>query len=506
MKRKADDHGGRDFSRRDVLHILLGGAGAWMLGRGAAHAQPDISLTERAEGWSELSAKLRSPISLRSDSGYAATQAAMQWNGRKVARYPDAILTVSDEREIQEVVRFARSRGLKISARGRGHHWCAASLHDGGILLDLSQLRELSIDAANRIAHAQPSVTNVELSAQLSPLGLAFPFGHCPSVPLSGYLLGGGFGWNSGSWGPACFSVTGVDLVTADGDLIHASEQENPDYFWAARGGGPAFPGIVTRYHFRLFDQPRAIRTSTVTFALNDLDRVLAWLPEVSAAMPPQVELTCLFTFPPPSPDAATGPAEKVLVVMATAFAGSEEEAREWLQPLEGGPAVDAVHKDLCADTPMEALFGMMNAVFPAGKRYATDVFWSNSTPAEAIASVKSTVLAAPSPRSIFMFVMVPPPPPGLAMPDVAYSMGGAMFLGAFAGWEAPEDDQANRAWVREIAGKLEPFTVGHYVGETDLTADANRPSRCYSPAAWQRLLELNRTLDPSAVFHSFPA
>src|SRR5439155_5190682 len=142
-----------------------------------------------------------------------------------------------------------RSRGLRISIRSGGHSWIGASLRDGGLLIDLSHLNSVSIDPAGRTAVVGPAIRNVELMAALAPYGLAFPAGHCPTVGVGGFLLGGGQGWNQGVWGPACLSVQAIDLVNAEGELITADARQNAELLWLARGVGPGFPGVILRYH-----------------------------------------------------------------------------------------------------------------------------------------------------------------------------------------------------------------------------------------------------------------
>ena len=142
---------------------------------------------------------------------------------------------------------------MKIGIRGGGHNWCAAALQEGGILLDLSRLNQVEIDPEARAATAEPVVTSRFLAKELAKHGLAFPVGHCPCVPLSGFILSGGLGWNAGEWGISCFSLLSVDVVTADGSLVTASETENTELLWAARGAGPGFFGVATKYRVRLY-------------------------------------------------------------------------------------------------------------------------------------------------------------------------------------------------------------------------------------------------------------
>jgi FAD/FMN-containing dehydrogenase len=125
------------------------------------------------------------------------------------------------------------------------------------MLIDLSRLHDISIEPRSRIARVQPAVTGGELASALGEHRLAFPVGHCASVPMSGYLLAGGQGLNAGTWGPACFSIQSVNVVTADGQLVTADERHNADLFWAARGAGPGFFGVATRFQLRSTDSRR---------------------------------------------------------------------------------------------------------------------------------------------------------------------------------------------------------------------------------------------------------
>jgi FAD/FMN-containing dehydrogenase len=186
------------------------------------------------------------------------------WNRLIPDRAPEAIVKALDEDDVVAAVRFARASGLKVVVRGGGHNWCQPSLRHGGILIDLSQLTQIvSVDADNLKAVIQPIVSNRDIQKALNPLGLAFPTGHCPQVKASGYLLGGGMAWNPTVWGSGAESVEAIELVTAQGDLITASATQNTDFFWAARGAGSGFFGVVTKYHLKLHPLPKAMHGST---------------------------------------------------------------------------------------------------------------------------------------------------------------------------------------------------------------------------------------------------
>jgi FAD binding domain len=151
----------------------------------------------------------------------------------------------------------------RVVARGGGHSWCGLAVRSGGMLIDLARLNKVTFEPGLMRATVQPFVSNRDVIAHLEPHGLAFPTGHCPQVKLSGYLLSGGIGWNSGFWGPACHSVEAIDVVTAKGELVRVSDYSHPELFWAARGGGAGFPGIAVCYHLRLYRMPETICESS---------------------------------------------------------------------------------------------------------------------------------------------------------------------------------------------------------------------------------------------------
>ncbi len=439
----------------------------------------------------------------RGDQDYEPTRRSMLWNEWKPSRFPELIVRAASEEDVVGAVKFARSRGLKIAVRAGGHSWCGSPLRDGGMLVDLSQLRELSVDPAARTARLQPGVTSRELASALAEYELAFPVGHCGHVGLSGFLLSGGLGWNSGDWGPACLSIRGLEVVTADGRLTSADENRNAELFWAARGAGPGFCGVVTRFHLRLYTLPKAITSSTYIYPLEDAEDVSRWAAEVRTALPPPVELTLLLASAPP--EVASKPDEKVVVLTSTAFVDSWDEASRALALLEACPARDrCLMRQVNEPTPFEVLYASQDAAWPEGHRYAADNLWSNTDLTEVVPRLREHIVRAPSAKSLVLVVMPPIAPAGAQLPDMAFSMIGRTLVACYSVWEDEADDEANIDWLRNVMEALEPLAVGHYVAETDLLADPSRPTRSFSTAAWKRLMTLSERLDPQGLFHPY--
>jgi FAD/FMN-containing dehydrogenase len=186
----------------------------------------------------ELQSRIEGKVTIATDAGYEHLRREIIWKHQTPARYPQLVVQVATEHDVIEVVRFARANRMKIAVRGGGHSWVGFSLRDGSVLIDLGRLDQIAIDREARTAAIQPAVTGRVLNRQLAAHGLAFPVGHCPTVPLSGFLLNGGLGWNFNGWGPACFSVEAANVVTADGKLAVANQEHHADLLWAIRGAG----------------------------------------------------------------------------------------------------------------------------------------------------------------------------------------------------------------------------------------------------------------------------
>jgi FAD/FMN-containing dehydrogenase len=429
----------------------------------------------------------------------------MVWNQLTPARYPRVIVQAATEHDVVEAVRFATANQMKIAVRSGGHSWVGSSLRDGSLLIDLGRLKQLAIDAEAQLATVQPAVTGRELNDRLDSYQLAFPIGHCPSVPLGGFLLNGGLGWNSSRWGPACFSIDEANVVTADGNLLIANELQYADLLWAIRGAGPTFFAVVTQYRLKLYRAPRAILTSRYNYRLEDMEEVGSWVERIAGQLPSDVEIT-LFIAPAP-PDLAK-PCRSangfVCILSATAFLDTEREATATLSLLEQCPVGDrCLTKEVNQPTSFDSLLHLGTRLWPERHRYMVDTFWSDSPPAQPLAIAREHFLRAPSSKSLVLCTFSTGAGNNFAeLPDAAYSAPAKMLLLCYAIWEQPSDDVANAAWHREMTAALEAFAVGHYVGESDIVSQPGRAERSFAQANWQRLRSLRRTYDSHDAFH----
>jgi len=432
----------------------------------------------------------------RGEPGYDAARERVIWNKRlDKARSPDAVVSVRSAEDVAAVIRFASARGLQVSPRGSGHHYEAAALREGGLLLDLGGLDFIEIDAETRTARIGAGVRSGELSERLAERGFAFPVGHCVDVGLSGYILAGGFGWNAGEWGAACGNVTAIEMVTAAGKIILANAEQHSDLFWAARGGGSGFFAAITAYHLRLHPLPPATYAWRMAFAAASAPALADWLTAATAAAHPAAEIGCFLL-------SHWDTGEWAVVVRATACGASEDEARAKLASFASPPIeAKAIGEPRAEIVPFTGLFRM--SPMPDSKRAAADHLWSDAPLGELMAAVHH--LPAPSPHSTIDLVALGSHS-RVALPDgAALSVGGGTGAGIYALWDDPADDEANRAWVRRIDDALAPFRTGRYVGEADLTIAPERRAECFTPEALAKLDGLRARYDPRGLFHAWP-
>lgn len=436
----------------------------------------------------------------RGDGDYEATRRRMAWNAIKPDRFPEVIVQPRDEADVVRAVEEARLRGLRVAVRSGGHRWGSPVLRDGGMLIDLGALDFCEIDQASGTARLGPALRNDRLLEQLHQVGLTFPAGHCASVPVGGYLLNGGLGWNHATFGPSCFSVLSLKLVTAAGELIIASETENPDYFWAARGGGGGFFGVVVEYTVRVYPAPGHIQMSTLAFPAGQAEAVGRWLQAIVPGLPRGVEtIVILQPAPPPLRDAAA----HLILVGAVAFADDQAQADAWLAPIRDCPIADPVMANHGERMDNDKLFALMDSLLPAGKRVDGEALMVNGDAGDLLNRSAERLRHAPSPACSVLSVVLPPPdaPPP---PDCAFSLPGQIAMFAYAVWDHPDQDSVHAQWLDQFAQTHRDATAGCYIGESRLSRGPSQSQDAFSPDAWLHYRRLKERYDPDNLFHWF--
>jgi FAD/FMN-containing dehydrogenase len=430
----------------------------------------------------------------RGASGYEEVRRGEMWNCCVPMRYPEVVVRPRSDEDVVAAVRHACKRGLKIAVRSGGHSWAASFLRDGGMLIDLSGMREFTVDAEARTARLQPGLRGTDFNRALRKLDLFFPSGHCMSVGLGGFLLQGGFGWNSRLWGPACASVTAIEVVTANGELVRADATQNTDLLWAARGAGPGFFGVVTRFEVKLQPRPKVMMRSDYLYSIEVLDDVLRWARSIQPSLPRTME--CM-VFMRRDFFGRQGPA---VLVTAPVLADSREEGSAALAMLEACPVSQkALVREVNIVTELDDLLqGAEDLLYPRERRWAVDNMWTSASVDDLLPGMRKIAASLPRAPSHMMWMLWGPPQP---LPDMAFSMQDDLYIALYAIWQDPAEDAAHQAWVTDHMRSLERFSSGIQLADENLGA---RPFRFLADVNFARLQALRAKHDPGGLFHSY--
>ncbi|MEL0027360.1 MAG: FAD-binding oxidoreductase [Perlucidibaca sp.] len=427
----------------------------------------------------------------RGEPGFDEAVLGTSFSGRDPGRRPDLLVQANDIDEVVAAVGLAAREGWRISICSGGHSWAQNHLREGGLLLDLSRLRDIEIDAGAMVARAGPGCWCVELDQALKPHRLFFPVAHAHDVGLGGFLLQGGFGWNSRQVGMGCENVIGVDVVLADGTLIHASARENADMYWAARGAGPGYFGVVVRYHLRLHPRPRFTGIALQVFRREHLDEVFAWAGAVGAEVPRSVEFQLLIT------PKALGIFRPGVEVIAPVMADSWREARRALDFLYDSPA----RGQASFTTPLLPVStAMMSRIaslthFPPRMRWCADNIWTDAPVAELLPGLRHVADTMPPAPSHALWLNWYPP---AQREDMAFSLEANRYFAVYGEWREAADDARYGDWATDCMRRMEAHGVGIQLADENL---GRRPARFMADDNLRRLDAIRAARDPQGRF-----
>jgi FAD/FMN-containing dehydrogenase len=427
----------------------------------------------------------------RDEPGFEEARVDRIFNRRLTSRRPAAVVRPTTEQEVVDAVRLARENGWRIAVRSGGHSWAQWSVRDDALVVDLGALQDIAYDEATGVVSACPAVKGgAELGPYLEARGRFFPGGHCPTVGIGGFLLQGGQGWNARGWGWAAEYVEALDVVTAAGELVRCSADENADLYWAARGAGPGFPGVVTRFHLRTLPKPEHLGLTVHAYDLADFDEVMTWLHDTHASVADTVEIVALT-----KTDPAIAPGV-VLLVTAVALVGSAEEADAALAPFRTSPALDRALLVLDAvPTTIDEQRKRQLDDNPEGHRWAVDNAWLSGAAAEVVPAVRRACTTLPNEKAFTIWFSMAPL---RTLPDMAFSLQSEIYLASYVAWEDPDDDERCISWLESAMADLEPVSVGQYIGDSDHT---RRKRAFLAEENLQRLQGIIADRDPDGLF-----
>jgi FAD/FMN-containing dehydrogenase len=451
-----------------------------------------VSIDQRAVD--ELGTALRGELIHPADGGYE--QYRRVWNG-SIDRYPALIVRCADVADVRSAIDFARTHRLLVAVRGGGHSFPGYSVCDSGLVIDLSLMKGILVRRAARTARVQAGVLLGDLDHATQEFGLAVPTGIVTHTGVAGLTLGGGLGWMMRKYGLTIDNLLSVDIVTAGGELLKASETHNADLFWGVRGGGGNF-GIVTEFEFRLHPLGPDVFAGPIFWPMEDAPKVLRFYREWIAHCPDELMTIVVQRR---APALSIVPAELVgrhVIAVTACYAGPIEDGARVMRPLKsfGQPVLD-----LCGPKPYQVHQSMFDAGFPHGWWY-----YVRSCDVAALTDDVIDIIAEHGRRIVSPITSV-----GL------WQMGGAVarigenetaFNGRGAGFtfningnsETAHGFDAERQWARAYWSALAPYHTSTYVNFL-MDEGPERIRQAYGAAKYNRLKTLKATYDPENFF-----
>jgi FAD/FMN-containing dehydrogenase len=443
----------------------------------------------------ELRAGFRGQIVERGDPGYDESRKI--WNG-SISRRPALIARCAGVADVIGAVKFGRQHGLPVAVRSGGHSFPGHSIADDALVIDLSLMKGVRIDPEARTARVQAGVLLGELDRETQAFGLAAPSGIVTHTGVAGLTLGGGIGWIMRKHGLSVDRLRSVDLVTADGEFVKASEDENADLFWGIRGGGGNF-GIVTEFEFELVPLGPTILAGPIFWPMEDSGKVLRFYRDWIAEAPDELMTIVLHRKAPPLPFVPPELHGKPVVMVVPCWIGDPEEGERLIKPLRefGSPVAD-----VCTPKPFLTHQAMFDPSFVPGRWYYMRSCDVKELTDEVIDVTVEHSLKIRSPLTSF---------------PIWQAGGGAVsrvrddetaFNGRNAGFtynitsstENADGFDEEREWVRNFWSALEPWHTTVYVNFL-MDEGEERIRTAYGAEKWDRLKTLKRKYDPDNFF-----
>jgi FAD/FMN-containing dehydrogenase len=440
---------------------------------------------------------LRGQVIESSDPGYNAARSVR--NGL-IDRNPALIARVEGNADVIAAVNFARDNDLVLSIRGGGHNVAGSSVNDDGLVIDLSAMRGVRVDPADRTARVQGGATWADVDRETQLYGLATPGGVISSTGVGGLSLHGGFGWLRRKHGYSIDNIRSVDIVTADGQLRVANANENADLYWAVRGAGSNF-GVVTSIEFQLHPVGPNVANATVMYALDDADQVIRGWRDFMATAPDEVSSQLLFWGIPAVPDFPEEMHGKPVIIPAATYSGDPEEGERILQPLR---ALATPIADLSSTLPYATLQGLFDGFFPKGWLYYWKSLYLAGMEDDTISALIDYARNRPTPISLMaLWHLEGGAASRVAADATAFGRRDHPYLLSLdTTWTDPSDTERSIAWTRDAWSDAQQYSSGGlYLNFAGFGEEKEALVRAGYGSNYDRLTEIKAKYDPDNLF-----
>jgi hypothetical protein len=421
------------------------------------------------------------------------------WNGA-IDRRPRLIARCIGTADVVRAVRFARDQDLEIAIRGGGHNVAGTAVCDHGIVIDLSAMRGVRVDPAGRRAWVQGGALWGDVDHETQAHGLATTGGIVSHTGVAGLTLGGGVGWLMRKHGLTVDNLVAVDIVTADGALLRASENEHPDLFWALRGGGGNF-GVVTSFEFRLHSVGPTVLAGPVLWEASDAREVLRFYRDFIREAPDELGTVVRFGAVPPLPVIPEKLHWRPVMMVGICYTGAIKDGEQVIRPLRayGTPVLDLV-----GPTPYVGFQSALDSTVLHGWNY----YWKSTHLPELqddlIDVIVEHAFSCSSPRSYVAMFHLKGAVSRVAEGGTAFGNRQASHSITLDSVWRPGEDFGDRdtAWVKRFFAALGRFREGVYVNFLAGDEDPGRVREAYGDTVYERLVEVKTRYDPGNVFH----
>jgi len=447
------------------------------------------------ESFQHLRKAIEGRLVVPSDGAY--DEARSIWNAM-IDRRPAAIVQCASSADVVETLAFGQAHNLEISVKGVGHNIAGNAVCDGGLMIDLSAMREVHVDPDRRRAQVEPGATLGDFDKAAQAHGLATPTGINSTTGISGLTLGGGFGWLTRKYGLTIDNLVSANVVTVDGRKVRASSSENEDLFWAIRGGGGNF-GVVTNWDFALHPVGPEVTAGLIVYPYAEAKQVLNGYREFVKTAPPEVSAWVVMRKAPPLPFLPEKVHWTEVVVVPVCYVGNPKESDRLLAPLKSLGTPHGVHLGPIPYVDWQQAF---DPLLTAGSRN----YWKSHNFTELSDGAIDTMIEytgkLPTPQCEIFMVHVDGVANNVAPDATAYLARDARFiLNVHGRWEEPSKDKAIIDWARSFFDASKPYASGGaYINF--MTGDEDeRIGAVYGPNL-DRLRAIKREYDPKNILH----
>lgn len=426
----------------------------------------------------------------RKDAGFEQTMLGYLYNKQRFGREPEMIAEPGTVEDVIALIQYARRTGKRVTVISGGRSFSANAMRNDCLVISMRRFNRFALNQEEMSATAGPGVGGSDLMKTLYKHGLFFPAGHCEGVCLGGYLLQGGYGWNGRKLGIACKSILAMDIVTADGEFIHASERENADMFWAARGAGPGFFGVVVKFYLKLYPLPKYRAIIAHDFSMRHLEDVYRWAYDIGPYVPKAVEFQMLMSRNMLN---MLGPG---IEAFAPIFADTRDELEDAKQFMISSP----IRKKAIIRTPafnpgIHIFYKATMAHYPANYHYGVDNMWTHAGIDDLLPHIRTIAQTLPPAPSHFLWLNWYP---GALDTDMAYSKEDNIYMALYGCWKEEENTSRYAHWASDRIKEMQHLSSGIQLADEGLH---RRKDKFLSDAHFRKLQEIRKRRDAQGVF-----